>query len=104
LSEGINILDVPASDTNGFLLRNECVSSTQLKRPIWTNIASLHHENPKLQEVFIKKIAQFSEGNSVLDTLASNTNGFLWRDTCVTLLQLNRPTWNKESPTPLGKT
>jgi hypothetical protein len=62
LSEGINILDVPASDTNGFLLRNECVSSTQLKRPIWTNIASLHHENPKLQEVFIKKNSSVLRG------------------------------------------
>jgi hypothetical protein len=33
-SQGNNVLDAPASGTNGFLLRDTCISSTQLKRPI----------------------------------------------------------------------
>jgi hypothetical protein len=34
LSQGNNVLDVPASNTDGFLLKDTCVSSTQLNRPI----------------------------------------------------------------------
>jgi hypothetical protein len=40
LSQGNNLLDAPASNTDGFLSRDTCDSSTQLKRPIW-NIESL---------------------------------------------------------------
>jgi hypothetical protein len=34
VSLGKNVLDAPALDTNGFLLRGTCVSSTQLNRTI----------------------------------------------------------------------
>jgi hypothetical protein len=37
-----------------------------------------------------QKLNHFSQGNNVLDITASNTNGFLFRDTCVSLTQLNR--------------
>jgi hypothetical protein len=33
----------------------------------------------------------------VLDAATSNIDGFLWRDTCVSSTQLNRPIWNKVS-------
>jgi hypothetical protein len=44
----------PASNTDGFLSRDTCVSSTQLNMPI-LNKMSLHLENPDLQEVFLSK-------------------------------------------------
>jgi hypothetical protein len=36
-----------------------------------------------LKEVFLSKTNSFSKGNNVLHALASNTDGFLLRDTCV---------------------
>jgi hypothetical protein len=40
----------------------------------------------------------------VLDAAACNLDGFLWRDTCVSSTQLNRPIWNKQSLSPPGNT
>jgi hypothetical protein len=39
--------------------------------------AYLHLETPKLKEVFHLKLTEFSQGNNVLASLASNMNGFL---------------------------
>jgi hypothetical protein len=36
----------------------------------------------------------------VIDAPASNTDGFLWRDTCVFSTQLNRHIWNEERLSP----
>jgi hypothetical protein len=48
------------------------------------NIHYLHFENDGfLQELFHQKLSQFSHGNNVLDAPASNMDGFLLRDTCV---------------------
>jgi hypothetical protein len=49
------------------------------------------------------KTTQFLQGNNVLDTLASNTLGFLLRDACVSSPWVNRPIWNKMSLFPIGK-
>jgi hypothetical protein len=38
-----------------------------------------------------QKLTQFSQGNNVLDAAASNIDVILWRDTCVSLTQMNRP-------------
>jgi hypothetical protein len=46
--------------------------------------AYLYFNTPKLKEVFLSKTNSFSKGNNVLHALASNTDGFLLRDTCVT--------------------
>jgi hypothetical protein len=35
-SEGNNVLDAPASNTDGFPSRDTCVSSTHMNRPIWS--------------------------------------------------------------------
>jgi hypothetical protein len=43
------------------------------------------------------KIAQ---GNNVLYTAASNIDGFLWGNTCVSSTQLNVPIYSKESLSP----
>jgi hypothetical protein len=45
------------------------------------NVAYLHHEKPKMQEVILYKLTQLSQGNNVLDAPASNIDGFLWRAT-----------------------
>jgi hypothetical protein len=50
-----------------------------------------------LQEVVFSKTNWPFKGNNVLHTLASNTKGFLSRDTCVSSTQLIRPIWNKDS-------
>jgi hypothetical protein len=49
------VLDAPAYYTDGFLLRDACVSSTQLNRPIWRKQGLSSPETPKLQEVFLSK-------------------------------------------------
>jgi hypothetical protein len=38
---------------------------------------SLHLETPKLQEVFLSKLTQFSQEKNELDDPASNNDGFL---------------------------
>jgi hypothetical protein len=47
-----------------------------------------------------QQLTQFSQGNNILDAPASNTDGFLWRDTCISSSPVNRPIWNKESLSP----
>jgi hypothetical protein len=54
------VVDAPGSDTNGFLLRDKCVSSTQLSRSILNKQSLSPPEIPKLQEVFL------SNSNSIL--------------------------------------
>jgi hypothetical protein len=44
-----------------------------------------------------QKLTQFSQRINVQDAPASNTGGFLSRDTCVSSIQVNRPIWNKVS-------
>jgi hypothetical protein len=53
------------------------------------------------RQYFFLKVTQFSQGNNDLDTPASNLDGFLWRDICVSLTQLNRPICNKMGVSPL---
>jgi hypothetical protein len=47
------VLDAPASNTYGCLSRDTCVSSNQVKGPVWNKIAYHHHEKPTLEEVFL---------------------------------------------------
>jgi hypothetical protein len=50
-----------------------------------------------------QKLTQFTQGNNVLDAAASNTDGFVLRDTYVSSTQLNRPIWDKLSLSPPEK-
>jgi hypothetical protein len=52
--------------------------------------------------VFLSKLS-ISQGNNVLDAPASNTDGLVWRDTCVSSTQMNRPMWKKQSLSPPEK-
>jgi hypothetical protein len=53
--------------------------------------AFLHLENYDLQEVFLSKTNSILTGNKALEAPASNTHGFLLRDTCVSSTQLKKP-------------
>jgi hypothetical protein len=57
-----------------------------------------------LQEVLLSKLTQFSQENNVLDAESYDIDGFLWRDTCVSSIQLNRTIWKKDSLPPPSKT
>jgi hypothetical protein len=45
-----------ASNTEGFLSRDTCISSIQMSRLIGTKRAYLYLENPKMHRVFLSKI------------------------------------------------
>jgi hypothetical protein len=47
-----------------------------------------------------QKLIQFSQGNNVLNSPASNTRGFLSRDTFVSSTQPNMPIYRKHSLSP----
>jgi hypothetical protein len=71
-SQGNNVIDIAASNIDGVLRRDTCVSSTQLNSLFGESRAYLHLETPKLQEVFLSK-TKFEQGNNVLDAPASDT-------------------------------
>jgi hypothetical protein len=50
-----------------------------------------------------EKLPQFSQGNNELDTVASNIDGFSWRDTGVSSTHLNKPILSKHSVSPFWK-
>jgi hypothetical protein len=48
-----------------------------------TNATFVHRENKDMQEAFLQKWTQFSQGDNVIDAAATNIDGFHWRDTGV---------------------
>jgi hypothetical protein len=54
-SQRTNVPDGPASNRDGFHLRDTCVSSPQLKMTICNKRDYLHHKKPKLQEQLLSK-------------------------------------------------
>jgi hypothetical protein len=44
-----------------------------------------------------QKVTKFPQGNNVPDAHASNTDGCVCRDTCISSTQLKRSIWNKMS-------
>jgi hypothetical protein len=100
-SQGNNVLGAHASNTDGFLFRDTSVSSTLLKRQYLEQtepMSTMKHIS--CRKYSFQKLTPFSQGNNVQDGSVSNTHGFLWRDTCVSASQLNRPFWNKEILSP----
>jgi hypothetical protein len=76
------------SITDGFLWRDTCVSSTLLNRPIWNEDSP---QKPKLQEVFLSQTNSVLTGKQCARSSATNRDGYLWRDTCISSTQLNSP-------------
>jgi hypothetical protein len=61
-------------------------------------------KNLSCRKCSFHKLTQFSQGINVVPGESCNINVFLWRDTCVSLTQLNKPVWNKGIAYPhLGK-
>jgi hypothetical protein len=54
-------------------------------------------ENRHSKMCSFEKLTQFSKGNNVLNASASNLDGFLWRDTCVSSIQQNSSISNNMS-------
>jgi hypothetical protein len=52
-SQGSNVLDALASNTDGFPLRDICVTSTWMNRPVLRKWTLIHLENSDLLEVFL---------------------------------------------------
>jgi hypothetical protein len=48
-------------------------------------------ENPRSRKYSFQKLTEFSQGNKVLDTPATNSDGSHLRDACVSSTLLNRP-------------
>jgi hypothetical protein len=61
-SQGNNVLDVPPSDIDGFLLRHTYVSSTQLNRLTWNKMCDSSLLNPDRLEVFLSKTKSILKG------------------------------------------
>jgi hypothetical protein len=57
----------------------------------WEQKPNSTFKNVSCRKDFFQKLTKFSQGNNVLYGAASNRDGFLWRDTCVSSTQLNRP-------------
>jgi hypothetical protein len=89
------VLHAAASNINGFLWRDSCICSTQLESLVGEIIAHLHLQTPMLQEVFFQNLNQFTQGDNVLDAAVSKTDGYLWRDICVSSGLLKTPIWSK---------
>jgi hypothetical protein len=92
---GNNVLYVPPSNIDGFLLRDTYVSSSHVNRSIWNKICDSSLLNLDRLEVFLSKKTQFSQGNKVIDGATSIISAFFWRDTCVSTIHLDGLIWNK---------
>jgi len=72
-----NVLGAPVSNIDGFLWRDECVSSTLLNRPIWSKMSLSAVWQLRLAgSISIKKLTQFSQGKQWASFAASNIHGF----------------------------
>jgi hypothetical protein len=80
VSQGNNVLEIPSSNTDDFLLIGAHVTSILLKRCILNKVNVLPLANAERQEHSLQKLTQFSSGNIVVDSPASNIYGFLPRD------------------------
>jgi hypothetical protein len=76
--------------------------STTLNRQMWNKMSLSPHWKYSRKYSFQKQ-TQFLQGNKVLDASASNTDGFLSRNRCLLLTQLNRSIWRKMSLSPSWK-
>jgi hypothetical protein len=75
------VLDLPSSNIDGFLTRDTVLLPFTGMELFCTNVMFLTLENPEMQVKLLSKLTQFSQGNNVLDPPASNTDGFLTRET-----------------------
>jgi hypothetical protein len=93
------MLGAPPLNIDAFLLWGTYVSSTQLNWPVWNKFSISSPWKPDGKAEFLTK-TKLSQCNKVLYAPASNLDGFLLRDTCVSSFQLNRPILIKVTGSP----
>jgi hypothetical protein len=71
------VIDTPASNRDGVHLRDTCVSSTQLNRPIWNKMTCIPGSNCDFWEVIHSKTTSILSGKPVLGDPSSNRMVFI---------------------------
>jgi hypothetical protein len=79
-----------------FSLSNTCVSHTQPERPIWKKTSLYQPCLLRLAGRIPLKNYIYSQREDMLEVPASNVEVFLWKDTCVSSPQLDRPILKRE--------
>ena len=96
-SQGNNGLDAAACNRFGFFTKSMCFfTSAELANLDQTELMYTMKQH-SCRMSFYSKQTKFSEDINVLDVPASNMDGILSRDTCVSSTQLKRPICNKMS-------
>jgi hypothetical protein len=98
-----NVLSASDSYTDGCPPRDKCVSWNSLKRPNWRKQSLSRPWNSKLPGSIPWKPPTILKEIRAPDHPASRTDGCLWRDTCVSPTQLNRPFCNNVTISPQWK-
>jgi hypothetical protein len=92
------VLDASASTIHGFLGEIHALPQLSCIGLFGAKRAYLYLETPKLQEVFLSKLSQFSKGKHSATHSCLNRDGFLSRDKCVSSMLLSRPILEKNQP------
>jgi hypothetical protein len=77
------VLDAPASNTMIFFQEIHVFLQLSSICLFGKKRAHIHLEKPTFRRYSFQKLTQFSQGNNVLDVLASTIHVFLWINTCV---------------------
>jgi hypothetical protein len=106
--QNYDLQEVYLSKTNSTLSETMCYKLRLLTQMVFfaeihvfLQLSWIHHlEQPEpistlktliCRQYFFQKLSQSAQGNNVLDAPSSNTDIFLWRNTCVSSSLLNRP-------------
>jgi hypothetical protein len=81
-SQWNNALDSPTSNTDGFLLRDTCVPSTQLNNLLEKNETFSTLKTLICRKYAFQKLTQSSLEKNVVDAAYYNKRGFLLRSIC----------------------
>jgi hypothetical protein len=103
-SQGNNVLDHPASQTDGFLREIHLFLHFSRRGLFGAKQAFLFLENYDLQEVFLSTSNSILLGKQCATAAFSNRECFLWRGACVSSTQLNRPMLSNKTLSPPGNT
>jgi hypothetical protein len=99
-SQGINVLEAPASITNAFLWEIHVFLPLDWIAYLEQNESFSTLKTMICRTYSFQKLTQFSRGKKVLDAAASSIHSCLCRGACVPWTQLNKPTWSKYSLSP----
>jgi hypothetical protein len=81
-SQGSHVLDVPPTNTDGFLSRDTCFFNSAVKVFLEQRDPNTILINLSCRKYSYQKLTQFSHENNVLGAPASNTGDYLLTDTC----------------------